>query len=524
MPRPLINKAFAVGLLVAVAGTAFLVAYTFFQKGGLSSRDSYVVHAYFEDATGLTWKSRVQIAGIQVGEVDRIDLEGGRARLTLRIRNDIEIKSGACVTTRFPSALLPDAILDLAPGAAAEPSLRGMPAEDREIKCVIEATTVAKLIESMNGIAADVKNVTRELSSMVAGSQGSIKQIIANLERTTATIDRTVDANAGRLDAIMRNAEALSGTLAADREHYHVIAVNIASASERLDEILRGIQSATGGEGGKGGIEKTLVDARQSIERLNRSMEQIEKVTTNIAEGRGVAGKLLMDERLGDKVGTTVEGLADHFDRVNKMVVKVELRSEWLLNHGESKSYASFSLWPRPDRYYLIQVVSDPRGVDTQTVARSETQTASGVTQTTTTTTLNELRTVFSLEFAKRFGPATFRVGLIESSGGFGADLHLFKDSLTISADLFQFSRPHRPKFARAKLWANYHFWKYFYASAGMDDFLNSWNAGHWPGGPKFAIGNDVFFGVGLVFTDDDLKTLLGAGGGAVAGGAASAK
>src|SRR5512132_4054540 len=107
MNRPALSKAFAVGLLVAVCGAAFLIAFTFFRKGGYAEKDTYVVYAFFEDATGLTWKSRVQIAGIQIGEVERIVLEGGRARLDLRVKNDIDLKVDACLTKRYPSTLLP---------------------------------------------------------------------------------------------------------------------------------------------------------------------------------------------------------------------------------------------------------------------------------------------------------------------------------------------------------------------------------------------------------------------------------
>ena len=60
--------------------------------------------------------------------------------------------------------------------------------------------------------------------------------------------------------------------------------------------------------------------------------------------------------------------------------------------------------------------------------------------------------------------------------------------------------------------------------TAGTDDFLNSWQAGRYPGGPKFAIGQDVFFGGGIVFTDDDLKAIIGAAGSAVTSGAANAR
>src|SRR5512141_2943083 len=188
MARPVLNKAVAVGLLVAVCGIAFVVAFTFFRKGGYSDRDSYVVFAYFEDATGLTWKSRVQIAGIQVGEVERIELEANRARLDLRIRKDIDLRADACLTKRYPSTLLPDALLDAVPGTLRAPSLRDLPPEKREIQCVSEAASVAKLLDSLQKVSADVQKVTQELSTMVAGSQGSIRQIIGNLSNISANL------------------------------------------------------------------------------------------------------------------------------------------------------------------------------------------------------------------------------------------------------------------------------------------------------------------------------------------------
>src|SRR5512144_675911 len=145
MARPLGNRALAVGLLAAVAGAAFLIAFTFFRKGGYSERDSYRVYAYYDDASGLSWKSRVQIAGIQVGEIEEIKLEDGRARLKMRAQKNIDVRADACLTKRFPSTLLPVALLDLAPGSAKAPSLRDLPEAQREIKCAMEAVSVAKL-------------------------------------------------------------------------------------------------------------------------------------------------------------------------------------------------------------------------------------------------------------------------------------------------------------------------------------------------------------------------------------------
>ena len=530
MARPIVNKAFAVGLLVAVGGLAFLIAFTFFRKGGYSERDSYVVFAYFEDATGLTWKSRVQIAGIQIGEVERISLEGGRARLDLRVKKDIDLRADACVVKRYPSTLLPDALLDATPGTPRTPSLRDLPPDQREVKCVGEATSVAKLLDTLSKVATDIQGVTKELNTMVAGSQGSIREIINNLARVSANIDRSVESGSSKVSAILDNTESFTGTLAevagADKDRYRAIARNIESASARLDEVLKSVQGLVGtgaeGDARTGELNKTVSDARSSLAKLNHAIEQVDNIASNINEGKGIAGKIISDERLGNKLANSIEGVSDYVDRLVKLQLKVDLRSEWLLNQTGAKTYASFALVPRPDKYYLFQVVNDPRGINTQTVETAVSQTPAGTVTSVTTRTLNEQRFSFSLEFAKRYGPVTLRIGLIENSGGAGADLHLLDDALKISVDVFQFARPERPTFPRAKLWIDYTFWKYVYATVGTDDFLNAWKGGRYPGGPKFAVGQDVFFGGGIVFTDDDLKAIISVAGSAITGGASN--
>jgi len=198
----------------------------------------------------------------------------------------------------------------------------------------------------------------------------------------------------------------------------------------------------------------------------------------------------------------------------------MQLRSEWLLNQTAAKTYFGIRLVPRPDKYYIFEVVSDPRGVDTvvttTTTLRDPSQPTLPDSTAIATTTTHEQKLTFSLQVAKRYGPVAFRVGIIESSGGVGSDLHLFNDKLQVSVSIYQFSRPFQGVFPRAKVWLNYAFLQHFYVTAGSDDFLNQWREGRYPGGPKFTLGTDAFFGGGLFFTDDDLKTLMGMGAGSM--------
>jgi phospholipid/cholesterol/gamma-HCH transport system substrate-binding protein len=521
MAKPLLNKALTVGILVAASAVAFVTAFTFFKKGGFSEKDSYRIHAFFDDATGLTWKSRVQIAGIQVGEVEKVTLEGQRARLDLRIKSEIDFRSDGCLTKRFPSALLPDALLDAVPGGAAAPSLRALPEAQRELKCVNEGASIQKLISSLQKISADVSVVSGELANTVAGSQGSIRQIIENLSRISRNLDETVAANAGKIGRILDSTEEFTGTIAEvatkDKERYRAIAKNVEEASGRLNDVLAGLQDIVGSGASKADLKESVATARSALEKLNRSLDDVQKTTALIAEGKGVAGKLLTDERLGEKLGDSLEGLSNYVDRLVKLQLQVELRSEWPFRQ-DGKTYAGLKLLPRPDKFYLFEIVDDPSRLVTTTTSQTVlTSTGSTSSEAQSTTTTQEQRLRFSLEFGKRYGPVTFRVGVIESSGGAGFDLHLLDDSLQLSFNLYQFSRP-QAKYPRAKIWSNYYFLHYFYLTAGTDDVLNKFTATRPPSGKRFAIGRDVFFGGGLTFTDDDLKTIFLMAGSAIGG------
>ncbi len=538
------------GVLAAAMGVAFLLAINFIKRGGFSERDSYVVHAFFSDATGLTWKSRIQIAGIQVGEVSHIALVGDRARLDIRVKNGIELHTDACLSKIFPSALLPDALLEVQPGGPSTPLLSALPEEQRNITCVKEATSMQALIDSLAKIAADVKLVTGDLAETVGGNRG-IRQIVERLADAATRIDDAIARNETNLDQILANANHFTRDLAEisarDKDKIGRILSNVETLSNRLNVVAVSLQeildpgslgsTATAGAAGAGGggaqpvpgLSEALANAtpeerraaqeqargvKQAVERLTGSLEKLDTILGKVNEGKSVAGRLLVDERLGRKVGDAAEELAEQYGKIAKLQIQVQLRSEWLANQSGAKAYFGVRLLPRPDKYYLLEIVSDPRGVDN--ISSSTTTVRDPVTgtdrTTVSTTTTHDYRLTFTLQIAKRYGPITIRGGIIESSGGVGSDLHLFDDKLQLSVSVYQFSRPYQDVYPRAKLFVNYYLWQHLYATAGTDDFLNSWRSGRYPGGPKFTIGTDVFFGAGIYFTDEDLKTLIGAG------------
>ena len=98
----------------------------------------------------------------------------------------------------------------------------------------------------------------------------------------------------------------------------------------------------------------------------------------------------------------------------------------------------------------------------------------------------------FSLQFAKRIHFATFRFGILESTGGSASICTCWNDNLEINADAFAIGEQ---KYARLRVALAYECCQRLYIVGGVDDMLNG--------------SRDFFLGAQLRFNDEDLKSIL---------------
>jgi len=219
------------------------------------------------------------------------------------------------------------------------------------------------------------------------------------------------------------------------------------------------------------------------------ALASIENATRKIDRGEGTIGKLVNDESVYNNIDSAAKGISDYTTRIERMKTIVAFRSEYMF--PEAKSYATLELKPRMDQYYIFEIVSDPFS----NYHRTTTTTTPGSTVVTET---YEDKIKFSLEFAKRWGNLAVRLGLIESTGGAGADYYAFDDRIKFSVDSWNYGskEPDNDK-AHVKATATVGLGKTIFMNAGYDNALNSRRA-------------SAFVGLGLRFDDNDLKYLLG--------------
>jgi phospholipid/cholesterol/gamma-HCH transport system substrate-binding protein len=491
-----------VGLLVVAAGAILFIFLTFVRRGGLTRGESMNVFALFHDATGLSKRSRVQIAGIVIGEISDILLQGNLARVELRVRKDAGLREDAAITKRAES-LLGDYMLDIFPGTKESPLMK----DGGEIKKVVDAQGMEMVFNSLGRITTDIQAVTTALRGSLAGEQeASLQRIMQNALQLSQSVDSMVRDSTARLEVILRNVEQASGDVRAitqgQQDRVAQIVENIAQITRDIRDVSGSIKQVVGTREEE--LKGSVGSVRETLDRLDRSAANLEEITQKVKSGEGLAGTLLTNERVGQKVSESLEDLSDFVSRYSRIQFEVGIKSEYLLSQGASKNTLAFRLITKPDKYYLLEFINDPRGtVEYQIVQRNPPDVGQAVTQEQRITK-DTLK--ISAEFAKRYYFTTFRLGVIESTGGVGADFHFLEDALTLKLDAFNFS-VQELRYPRLRAALRVQAFQHIFATAGIDDIFNKQVRD--TATNRLIAGRDYFFGGGIYFTDDDLKAVL---------------
>jgi phospholipid/cholesterol/gamma-HCH transport system substrate-binding protein len=477
-----VSQAAKIGLFVVItASAAYLVYRTIHQSTGPGG--GYVVHAFLPDATGIAKHSRVTIAGIPVGSIENISLEKGRARVDVRVNGDVKLHESARLGVKSAS-LLGENIVVLTEGIG-EPDKR----DGDEILTMAEARSVEDLKAQIGRIADLVEQVAKQLAASVGSEAGgkNISAILQNLADATEAINQTVRENRESIHDTLATVDRITST---NEPEINKILVNVRTISEDLRQLM----AAQGGANGQPGELRSTIDrVNRASKSLESALAHIDSVAGRIDRGEGTIGKLTKDEALINEVQGVAEGVNDYVDSLRRLQAVVGLRSDYNFLANTVKSYVELRLQPREDKYYVIELINDPRGKTsfTQTDVDTTNPNDPAHYRTVTTTTTDAFR--FTIQFARRLGPFTGRFGIKESTGGIGLDTHLLSNRFEVVQDLFGFGEEIKPRY---RLYAGYEFIHRLWLLGGVDHIL-------------LPTRRDYFLGLQLRFTDEDLKTIL---------------
>jgi phospholipid/cholesterol/gamma-HCH transport system substrate-binding protein len=449
---------------------------------------------FIDDATGVFRNSKVKLAGIDIGVISRIELDRGRAKITLLIDEHVSIPEGAQIVPR-PLGILGDKYLEvvvpkeLAPGATMnEPKKTSMVSpvlnaifgakayadnvkEGDVLPSKNSATSVDDVTKKLGAIAEDLKEVSESIRAIVNGDvkkDSTLYRTLKNTEALTQNLDAITEENRKELRTMVKSLSRLSVKLEQSFDSFD---------QSRIKDDIHRMANAAG--------------------NLSKSLENVEKITNRIERGEGTLGKLVNDETTVRELNRALSAINTTVDRARRTQILVDMTSIYLTRVEESETFVGLDLFPREDSGYSARVIFDTRGRERDVVTQSG---ADGSTPTVTTRTRSRDLTAlkYSLQYVRRFSDFSVRLGLFESAGGLALDWDGFNRSIGFTVESFDFTRkdenPNLRVTGRIKLFS------YFVLSAGGDQLIAL------PASSRYS--RSFFVGVGIRFADDDLKTV----------------
>ncbi len=457
-------------------------------------------YALADDAMGLLRDSNILVAGVVVGKLDKIGLENGKAKFTLKISKDLVLYENARIE-KVMESMLGTYVLVLEPGDSSAPALN----ENDYIKNVKTATGLSGAMEK----ASEIMEKTDALMEKILERENKekIDRIIDMLVRTTENTTQSIEGNMKMLSSVLKDMsdvmQKVNSKSDTEMEKLSKILENTLKVTDRIAEISDGKDEK---------LNQTLDDLRNSLKLIadelaasRGAMQDVREITSNmnqitekVANGEGTVGKLMTDDKLYQDIVKVSDKLSDYADTLLGMKVYVDAHSNYMVFNNSFKTYFDITLQPRKDRFYLLGVVDDPRGNVSHTVTTHTTDVdgTTYIVEDDKTVVTDKLK--FNLQIGRIFGPVALRGGIFQNKAGFGIDYNPWK-YVSLSAEIFDFGSGGAPQLrvqglARPLLWTMEPF-SWLYITAGGEDLING--------------ERDLYFGLGLRFDDDDLKSIV---------------
>lgn len=487
-----------VGLLTIVA--AFALVFLSLKTAGTSlfgGGEQMTFYLNFNSVAGVEQKSKIRLSGVEIGYVKGVELKDNYARVVAVLTHPAQIRTNALGTIRT-EGLLGEKYIEIVQGTQDAPLLGNGDVLER----TQEPADISDMLNKLGIALDDVSSVTGSFKNVFGSMEGqkALKRILSNIDSATGKLDAIVKENRAALKTTIGNFSKISTSFAK----------NAPRLSDNLDKVASGLReiieaNKTNMTASIGNIREltenfnlilkenrenlkttmtNIAEASSKIDGVMRSVKSMtgsfEKVATKIESGEGTVGRLISDDEVYNNLNSTLKGAKTFLNKAEDVRLSVGFRNEYQFNSEQNKAYTSLKIEPREDKYYLIELSEDLRRNNLST----------------TRNTINSL--LYTLLFAKRFSDVTLRAGIMESSAGVGAEVHLLDDDVTLSTDIFNLSGyDSHAGSPQVKAMLRWNFYSYLYLYAGADELLNEYY-------------RTYLFGGGIMFGEDDLKMALG--------------
>lgn len=391
------NLEMKVGMFVLLA--LLVTGVSTMKLGNIRFEKRYTLYFIFEDIQGFRKEGPIKIAGVEIGQSAKIELEKGMAKITGRIRSDVVIYANAKAVIQ-QTGVIGTQYVDVDPGTPEAPQLK-----DGD-------TLYGEKSKSLNDLIA-------KLSEVIEGKEGEtgvasdLKTTMRNLRSITDSLNAAIGLQRNELIGMVKN--------------LHQFTVDLKGAAADI----HGLTTAK-----KEDIEVALTKLRSLLERLD-------DIVAKVQQGEGAVGRLIADKEMGEEVKKTVSNLKATSESAKEVLGRfTKVRSFWELQlravpgASTARGDGGIRLQPREHKYYYL-------GINNAGNFKDEYKSDGDYEKKNTITAV----------IGKEFGPMTFEAGALRSTAGMGLKYYPFRDriaeeeerswlrNIELNAQAFDFAR-----------------------------------------------------------------------------------
>jgi phospholipid/cholesterol/gamma-HCH transport system substrate-binding protein len=345
----MMNRNLVVGLFVAAGLTLFTIGLFLIGNRHQAFARHIEFYAEFKDLSGLTSGAKVQVGGMDAGEVLEIGIpDSPSARFRVKLRVDekfhglVRTDSLATIGTE---GVVGDTFLLVRPGSSkghAAAALSTLPSK--------EPIELADLLDQGKGMLTDVDAAVNNANGLLTTVGGKVNSTLDQVKGTVANVnDVVVGLKQGRGSAgMLLRDEALADQLRQTMTNVQQASVNIDRASSQANGLLSDIQSRNFPQK----VDGTLASVSSAASNIDASASQLHQTIAEVAgpDEQGVTAGVNIRQSLSN-TNTATSNMADETE-----ALKHNFFFRGFFRHRGYYNLTSIS----PDRYRKDSLFTSP--------------------------------------------------------------------------------------------------------------------------------------------------------------------
>jgi phospholipid/cholesterol/gamma-HCH transport system substrate-binding protein len=320
-----------IGVLM-IAAVGISVVTVFLLTGGKGFFwQRYHLKSRFTNVAGLKPGSPVRLAGVDVGDVDAVDLSGSEVDVVFQVNKTYRDRITTDSVAKLGSvSLLGESAVDITPASTGTPIPEwGFVPQGKAAAQLSDITDQANQgVAELTGLIHDIRTGRGTVGKLMTDDQlyADLNRFVASANALTAGIQQG-RGTLGRLVTDPKAADALEASLKNIEEMTRQLNAGEGSLGKLLkdDSFSRSLSSATNNldslvaklNRGEGTAGKLITDPAL-FNQLNAVTQSLNQLVTSLNSGDGTMGRLLKDKQLYENMNGAVADIRTLIANINK--------------------------------------------------------------------------------------------------------------------------------------------------------------------------------------------------------------